>query len=338
MVAAKGTRRIERIMFKKKVCLIGGSGRSGTTILSKVFSQHPEISDVPECRYLIDPDGIIDFYMTCHLWSPYHYDLKVNRLESLLKDVAAGNPFSRFLNLLQNLGILDRLPLNLRPRYADIRVGDYCPNFLGLVDGLIKQLVDFRYSGHWTGKRAIQKNQFKYGHRPEKEELAQTLSNFLHQVMNSILKHQGVTHYLEKNTWTFLWFDKILDLLPKARMVHIYRDPRDAVASYTKQSWMPSDPIQSAIIYRDIMKQWWSIRQRVSADSYLEVSLESLVSKPDVILRQICNFWGIPWHDRLKEKDLSKSNAGRWKRDLDPDAQQEIQKILYKQIQELGYE
>jgi hypothetical protein len=325
-------------MFPQKICLIGGSGRSGTTILSKVFSQHPEVADIPECRYLIDPDGIIDFYLTCHVWSPYHYDLKVNRLESLLKAVATRNPFSRFLSLLQPFGILKRLPFIFRPRYADIHVTHYCPDFLGYVNGLMEQLVDFRYSGHWTGKRSIQKNQFKYGHRPEKEPLAQVLGHFLHQIMDSILSRQGVTYYLEKNTWTFLWFDTILELLPEARMVHIYRDPRDVVASYMKQSWMPSDPIQSAIIYRDIMQQWWSVRQRIPVDTYMEVALESFVTDPDEILRQICTFWGIPWHERLMEMDLSKSNTGRWKRDLDPDAQKEIQNILHKQIKELGYE
>ena len=57
-----GSHAGNEIMKPFNILLIGGSGRSGTTILSKIMSMHPDISTVPELRYLIDPDGIIQGY------------------------------------------------------------------------------------------------------------------------------------------------------------------------------------------------------------------------------------------------------------------------------------
>ena len=55
-----------------KVIFIGGSGRSGTNILRKILSNHSKVASLPfEHRFIIDPNGIIDFYNSFTLnWSP----------------------------------------------------------------------------------------------------------------------------------------------------------------------------------------------------------------------------------------------------------------------------
>ena len=46
-----------------KPIFIGGTGRSGTTILKKVLQQHSNIVTIPnELRIIIDPDGILDLF------------------------------------------------------------------------------------------------------------------------------------------------------------------------------------------------------------------------------------------------------------------------------------
>lgn len=319
--------------------LIGGTGRSGTTILQKIFAQHPNVAWAPEWRFAIDPDGLVDFFTSVTRgWSPYLYDRKVKRLRRLLRAVAQDPPLGRVYRALRRIGISTLGPYLLRPQYLDIRATKYCPRYLSLVDDLLRHLTDFRFTGSWTGMRMFEKSELLYGGPQERSELASILGEFWRQVARSVSEQQGADNYVEKNTWNILWFDKLLHLVPEARLVHIYRDPRDVVASYMRQTWTPSDPVQAAIVYRDIMQRWWAVRERVPLDSYLEVSLESLVEQSEPTLRRLCGFWGIEWDRSLLATDLSRSHSGRWKKDLSPGEQQEVQEVLRDVLHELGYE
>lgn len=325
-------------MRATRIGLVGGTGRSGTTILVKIFSRHPDVASVPEWRFLIDPDGIVDFYATCQAWSPYHYDLKVKRLERVLRKVAVRHPLSRFFWVLQRWGISRNVSWKLLPQYFGPSVVDHCPGFLALIDALMDKLVAFQYDGSWEGMKALERKKITYNSFPEKEKLGKVLGDFLREVVQRVIKHDGGSLYLEKNTWNILWFDKILELLPEARMVHIYRDPRDIVASFTKQTWMPSDPRKSARICKDLIERWRDIQKRVPGDSFMEISLEALTTDPESVLRSICRFWGVPWHQSLLDIDLSKSHAGRWKKDFNASEQRTVQAILQEPLEAMGYE
>lgn len=324
---------------KISLSFIGGTGRSGTTILKKIFARHPDVSYVPEWRFSIDPDGIVDFFNTFSTgWSPYLFDVKLKRLEKLLKNVGKSNNVYRYMAAALHYSGLDRkIPYKLFPAYAYINATAYCPNYLQLVDELIGKLSSFRYPGIWVGSTRWESS-IIYGSAFEKDELARILGDFVRQVAWCAVTNQNAKHYVEDNTWNILCFDKLLQLVPEAKLVHIYRDPRDVVASYTKQRWSPTDPAQAAQFYKDIMERWWFIRQHIPPDSFKEVALEELVSNPKEVLSSICQFWGIEWNDVLLETDLSHSDSGRWKRDFTAKQQELICCILEKQISELGYD
>jgi hypothetical protein len=320
------------------ICMIGGSGRCGTTVLRTIFSFHPDVAIVPEWRFLTDPDGLIDFYTGYPNWSPYHVNLRINRLEKLLNDLSGNRKARRFFRILQRSSDLIHFPLYLTPRYHTIHARPYCPRFAEFSSILINQLSSFGYSGHWTGMRFLSKNRIRY-HMPLREKaLKEIIQDFLYKIFQNVLEEQKANHYLEKNPWFILAFNHILDLLPKAKLLHIYRDPRDVVTSYTRQIWMPSDPEKCAFIYRDIMNRWRQIRDTIPKKSYLEISLESLVDAPETILNRICEFWNIPWHDALLKTDLSKSNTGCWRKHLNFREQDTISQILKEELAELGYE
>jgi hypothetical protein len=184
----------------------------------------------------------------------------------------------------------------------------------------------------------LERRRMAYSLFPERGTLAGILGEFLRGVIDDVLEHRGGRLYLEKNTWNILWFDRILELLPEARLVHIYRDPRDVVASFTKQRWMPSEPTQSAVICRDLLERWWDVRRKLPSHSFMEVSLEALTKEPESVLRDICGFWDLRWHSALLETDLSGAHAGRWKKDFNLDEQRAVQTILLGPLEAMGYE
>ena len=124
-------------------------------------------------------------------------------------------------------------------RYPYVGVGRYSPNYDKLVANLLEELTRFRYRGQWIGIDRMAPMHVSYAPRMSGDELADTVGSFYREFAADVVAAQGVQHFLEKNTWNMLHFDKLLDLLPEAKLVYIHRDPRDVTASLTGQSWAP---------------------------------------------------------------------------------------------------
>lgn len=324
----------------KNICMIGGTGRSGTTILKVIFSKHQKtIANIPEWRFTIDPDGLVDFYNTVTTsWSPYLYDLKLSRLKRFLHNIGRSRPISRFLQLAVNkLKIAQSIPIKITGQYALIDIINYCPQYFYLVDKLIKQLTEFNDKGVWVGKRFGESNKFAYGSVDGSDDLAKTLSFFYYSVIDGIQGSQDASHYVEDNTWNILYFDTLLKLIPNAKLVHIYRDPRDVVASFSMQNWMPNDFLRSAKIYADLMKRWHKVRTLLPKDSFKEISLESLIGDMRIVTQDLCDFWGLNWDESLMQVDLSRGHCGRWKKEMSLDQQKKVNDILKDDLAEFGY-
>ncbi len=322
-----------------KLCLIGGTGRCGTTILKTIFQAHPQVANVPEWRFAVDPDGILDFYTSMQAsWSPHLFDVRLKRLHRLLNDTGRRNRFYQIIRLiLRRLHIEQKLPFKVVPRYADISITSCAPHYIDNVNRLINTLAAFQFQGTWTGSPHFEKNRIYHHNSFETGRLKLTLAEFLNTIITDVLQTQNADFLIEDNTWNILWFDHIRELLPETKLVHIYRDPRDVVASFVNMVWAPSDPEQAAVFYRDIISQWWQVRSQLPKSAYHEIALENLVKKPENTLQELCRFWGIPWHDNLLKTDLSRSHSGRYLKAFNPSQINQIETILSEPLKKLGY-
>lgn len=313
--------------------LIGGTGRSGTTALRHALALHPDVMAFPELRFAIDPDGLVDTYRQSQAgWSPYHTDVRIRRLEALLRRVTQDGPATTVARVARKLGLDRRLGRAL-PAYLGHRAEDVSPGFADLSRQLIQALTEYAYDGAWTGTPGGGPATVRVG-TPGTEGLADLLGGFWRAVAADSLAHAGRSFFLDKQTWSILWFDAILDLLPSARLVHIARDPRDVAASTATMRWGPSDPSQAARWTSSVLQRWTEVRALVPADRVLEIRLEDVVADPEPVLRRVCAFYGLDWHDAVLGFDWSHARSGRWR--SAPGAA-ELDRQLGRWVEALGY-
>jgi hypothetical protein len=321
------------ILDMVKPCLIGGTGRCGTTVLKKVFEKHPQCAATPEFSITVDPDGILDYCQALtNVWTPYIFDMKTKRLLKLLRKVAhSRKPAEAWNYALRKTGINTHSPLKLSPSYLGVGMLKYSPDYLELVQELEGRLVEFRYHAMRSGMDAFDKAITLHG----KPDCRKILALFLEKVMKSAAGDKKF--FIDDNTFNIMWFHEYRLLFPEAKLIHIYRDPRDVVSSYKTQQWTPRDAREASIFYRDIISEWQRVKALVPSSSFMEISLEALVANRAENLRRIAQFYGIPWHDSLLDTGLGKSNSGRWRKDLSDEEIRVVREVLGNTISLLGY-
>lgn len=125
----------------------------------------------------------------------------------------------------------------------------------------------------------------------------------------------------ESHPLNYLEVGLIARALPGARFLHLLRDPADTCVSLLAQPGAepllaPQDPAALAACYRDyqrLMQHW----NEVLPGRIMDVSYESLVEKPEMILRVICSFLGIRYASSLRMGlQLHSRSIGRGRRYL----------------------
>lgn len=295
---------------------IGGTGRSGTTILARTLGMHPACYVFrTELRFFTDPDGLLALRQAfVDGWSPFRADMAVERFRALMADLKA-----------RGLG-----------RYPNSSLGDELGSeaYDRAVDSLLSKLVAVRYHGAWAGRTNIWEKmllralpgwrgslafalkEIAYGPRLDPERFGQVAREFVQDLVSAKHARGGWSHFVDHTPFSILHADFLADLLPNMRLIHVLRDPRDVVASYRTQDWAPTDTGASARMVRDILDRWDEIRARIPPQRYVEIRFEDFIDSPRDVLEQVCGFLGLELHERMLSLDLSRHHIGRWKQDL----------------------
>lgn len=298
-----------------KPIFIGGTGRSGTTILKKVLQKHSNIVAISnELRIIIDPDGILDLFSALtKRYSVNRADVAIHRFDRLIKKCLKG---SFPLQIVRRLEKCNLWPLTVQGYYRTLSAfGD--DNVRAITKMLMEKLISRQSKAQMIHTPPYRLHPTVYESEPfEKEKLVELLSSYINDFYSNLAARKGATCWLDDTPLNILHAVELAEIFKEMKLIHIYRDPRDVVSSYISKKWGGDDWEQVARRVAGIYRQWHRIRTSLSSNQFIEIKLEDLSVNPKMVLQKICDHIGIEFEERLLEIKLDKANSGRWKEEI----------------------
>ena len=134
-------------------------------------------------------------------------------------------------------------------------------------------------------------------------------------VLRQFAASRGRARWGEKTLFAEREAPSVLAALPRVKVIHLIRDPRDVYASYLHAPWRTGLRGWPALKVRVHGHLAWTLRNwRISArfarthaercpDRYRAVRYEDLVRDPAGTLRDLCAFAGVPYDARMLALD-----------------------------------
>lgn len=222
-----------------------------------------------------------------------------------------------------------------------------------LIDNYIKDVLNSRKIEFWNLDETGLKS-FVYDRTP----------NNYKELAASIYEYYGEKFYPDKNRWGdknnyyLHHIEKIYDIYPEVKFLHIVRDGRDVVRSYLDLSKTKDNSKYSPDLPKTIQsasKDWVNNLndisnsfKKINSDNIFEFRYEDLVMFPQKKLGEICDFLNEPFSDNMinynqsnvdKEpeefdgwkktlnKGLVKTRINKWKKELSNKEIKTVEKI-----------
>jgi len=168
------------------------------------------------------------------------------------------------------------------------------------------------------------------------QQLAGTVGEIARDYLEYLGTHAGdATRVIDKMPANFLYAGLIHAVFPRARIIHMRRDPRDTCLSIYCQNFYNASPYANdlanlAHYYREYLRISAAWRAALPPESWLEVPYETLVTQPELWTRRMLEFLDLPWDERCLQfhrtervvitasrwqvrQQLSTGSIGRWR-------------------------
>ena len=104
----------------------------------------------------------------------------------------------------------------------------------------------------------------------------------------------------EKTPYNFFFVPELHDMFPKARFIHLVRDPRAAVHSMNGFKRCTSNTVINATNWRTFMQKGAAVLEAtVPTDQRITIRFEDLTSNPDFVLQQLCAFLDVSFRSDM---------------------------------------
>ena len=123
---------------------------------------------------------------------------------------------------------------------------------------------------------------------------------FMDQFMGDVAAREGKRRWVEKTTDNILHVERIFDLWPAARMLHVVRDPRDCFLSFHGTPKQMSPQAFASLWSRYVgggcridslaRSRGWAVHR---------LRYEALAMRPEPVMREVIAFVGEPWEEQV---------------------------------------
>jgi hypothetical protein len=279
---------------------IGGTGRSGTTVLGDLLNEHSLVrtSNPTEIKFLANRGGFLDVIfgsMNSQLEnrekiSIFHYRTYRQRAQKDLQQ--RRERFDEFVNKIWE-------------KWWEIDAP--APHGPGLHAGIDKQ--------------DLQKLLANYSKNIKRNPIQQA-RKFMESFINLQKDQKAEKYWAETTPMNISYSHRLIKLFPEAKFIVIRRDPRDVIASLLTKDWGPNTPLEGI--------EWIESRLRADNDALkaidpkqvLVIHLEDLVTNsPNETYSKLLDFLELQDEPAMRKFHTTKmttenASSGRWKNEI----------------------
>lgn len=331
-----------------KQVFVGGTGRSGTTILTELLGTHPVIYSIPiETRFIIDPDGIRDLVLNfSQLHDPKRSDVALFRFERLMLNYLTHKKEDPYRGIdLSNLIGRDFYYKKVTDFCNSLRYSSFVawnlssyPSLSWKSRDLLRLPIKFLYR---LPESAFRLRYEKYGINVTKrfsgQEITRECAKLIDDLFMRKAKDLGKSIWCEKTPANILHIEFLYRLFPDMKFIHMKRDPREVVYSLKRMKWGPDTIEDASLLIKDMLKGITYIQnsKNIPDNQYLEIKLEDLINETEYTLGEISEFLNV--ENKFSISNLQKSRVGYWKDKLSEKEINTCESILGDLIPQFGY-
>lgn len=279
---------------------VGGTGRSGTTVMGDLLGKHPDVrtSTPIEIKFLSNRSGLLDVV--------FGRDDSLNRKKDSVSVIHFRTYRKRKLREKEKLAnILAEFEDQVWNKWWDIDAPP--PHGRGLISGIsrpnLEKLMtalrrDLKINRIWAARR------------------------FMKRFIALQDEAGSEKYWVETTPMNIPTADKLLKLFPNALFITMVRDPRDVIASLLTKNWGPTTPMEGLTWIEKRLTDGHTALKAVPTKQKITIALEDLaIDNREETYRRLTNFLGItdsPQMRKFFEEELTPENAtsGRWKKEI----------------------
>ena len=309
-----------------KNIFVGGTGRSGTTILGEILSSHPRVHTFSrELRFHIDPYGLEALYsaLSTRYTPPIARQAWIDFLSLMTQSLTkpASPPYMNF-NLPKLFGqdtyskALDELKralittewkgidYHLKGSVVDRKLG-HLFRFIEKVGNLtLKVAFSTKYAANKRLRVMPSVDISEPSYFEDERELALILGAYFDSLLSSQASNLGCDVWCEQTPGNALSASFLAKAMPNSCLIYTKRDPWTLALSYQRQNWAPGNLSQICRLLQSQYHRWEAERAVLRSENYpfLEVDLEDLTENCEAVLGRVATLANLNFD--FKKMDL----------------------------------